>query len=265
VGTALCGTTATGAAAFTVLHDGRRSRAGLRCRYGRKPVLQRSGPDAVQRQRIVLTVRHLPGRHRGGGGYTQYGAPYVATWIVQYKRGPLAITPALQFFAGARYGVPGANPGIDPTSCTAVLASATAGDPRYPYGGAGGSPYDATNCGNTIAIPDTFTGKFDNLGAFVEPNQVLLHTQISYDVSKRLTLVANFANIVNRCWGGSNVPWGVSHACTYTAPTEVGGGFTPTGNVYNPGFALQPQTTVPYAPTFPLFPFTVYVEARLKL
>jgi hypothetical protein len=201
----------------------------------------------------------------GGGGYTQYGAPYVATWIVQYKRGPLAITPALQFFAGARYGVPGANPGIDPTSCTAVLASATAGDPRYPYGGAGGSPYDATNCGNTIAIPDTFTGKFDNLGAFVEPNQVLLHTQISYDVSKRLTLVANFANIVNRCWGGSNVPWGVSHACTYTAPTEVGGGFTPTGNVYNPGFALQPQTTVPYAPTFPLFPFTVYVEARLKL
>ncbi len=85
----------------------------------------------------------------GGGGYNQYGAPYVATWIVQYKHGPLAITPALQFFAGTRYGVPGTNPGIDPTSCTAGLASALTGDPRYPYGGVGGSPFDSTTCGNT--------------------------------------------------------------------------------------------------------------------
>jgi hypothetical protein len=202
----------------------------------------------------------------GGGGYTQYGAPYVATWIVQYKHGPLAITPALQFFGGARYGVPGANPGVDPTSCGAPLLSAVAGDPRYPYGGAGGSAYDATNCGNSLAIPDTFTGKFDNLGAFVEPNQLLLHTQVTYDINKRLTFVANFANIINRCWGGSNVPWAVNHACTYTAPTAVGSGFfVPTGNLYNPGAALQPQTTVPYAPTFPLFPFNMYFELRLKL
>ena len=201
----------------------------------------------------------------GGGGYTQYGAPYVATWMVQYKHGPLAITPALQFFGGARYGAPGSTPGIDPTSCGAILTSATAGDPRYPYGAVGGSPYDSTTCGNEIAIPDTFTGKFDNLGSFVEPSQILLHTQVSYDINKRMTLVATFANIINHCFGGSSVPWAVSNACTYTSPTEVGGGFQPTGNFYNPGFALQPQTTVPYGPTFPLFPFNMYFELRMKI
>jgi hypothetical protein len=201
----------------------------------------------------------------GAGGYTQYGAPYVATWIVQYKHGPLAITPALQFFGGARYGVPESMPGIDPTSCTGGLPAGAANDPRYPYGAPGGLVYDATTCGGTLTIPDSYTGRFDNLGAFVEPNQILLHTQVTYDVNKRLTLVGNFANIVNRCFGGTQVGFAVNHACSYTVPVAAGGGNVPIGNVYNPGFALQPQAYLPYQPTFPLLPFTVYVEARLKL
>ncbi len=203
----------------------------------------------------------------GAGGYTQYGAPYVATWLVQYKHGPLAITPALQFFGGARYGIPESMPGIDPTSCASGsgLLSGFAGDPRYPYGAPGGQPYNSTGCGGTIAIPNFYTGKFDNLGSFVEPNQILLHTQVSYDINKRLTLVGNFSNIVNRCFGGSKVPWGVNHACTYSAPLIVGGGNQPIGNVYNPGFALQPQAFLPYQPTFPLLPFNMYFEARIKI
>ena len=201
----------------------------------------------------------------GAGGYTQYGAPYVATWMVQYKRGPLAITPALQFFAGARYGIPETMPGIDPSSCGAGLPSGFAGDPRYPYGAAGGSPYDSTTCGGTLAVPNIYTGKFDNLGSFVEPNQILLHAQVSYEVNKRVSLVGTFANIVNRCYGGSKVPWGVNHACTYTAPIITGGGNQPIGNVFNPGFALQPVSFLPYQPTFPLLPFNMYFEARIKL
>jgi len=201
----------------------------------------------------------------GAGGYTQYGAPYVATWIVQYKHGPLAITPAVQFFGGAKYGIPESMPGVDPTSCTSGLASGFTGDPRYPYGAAGGAPYDSTACGGTLAIPNFYTGKFDNLGSFTEPNQILFHTQVTYDVNKRLTLVGNFANIVNRCFGGSKVPWGVNHACTYGAPVIVGGGNQPIGNVYNPGYALQPQAFLPYQPTFPLLPFNAYFEARFKI
>ncbi len=64
----------------------------------------------------------------------------------------------------------------------------------------------------------------------------------------------------------------MNHACNYTSPALVGGGNTVIGNVYNPGFALQPQATLPYQPTqlnspagWALFPFTVYVEARLKI
>jgi hypothetical protein len=219
----------------------------------------------------------------GSGGYTTFGAPFVSTLIVQYKHGPLAITPALQFTGGNRYGVPLSWQGIAPDTCTGGLGGSTTGDPRYPYGAAGGAPYDQTTCGNTVtaasgqpalvgaplAIPNPFTGRFDGVGAFVSPNQLLLHTQITYDVNKRITLVGNFANIINRCWGGTKVPFAVNHACNYVAtPGTIGvnGGSTqPVGNQYNPGNALQPLVATPYVPTFPGYPFNMYFEARIKL
>src|SRR6185503_3151122 len=83
-----------------------------------------------------------------------YGAPYVVTAILNYKRDRLSITPSVQFQGGARYGEPETTNGIDPTSCTAPLGSSPAGDPRYPYGAPGGGAYDATACGGTLAIPD---------------------------------------------------------------------------------------------------------------
>ncbi|BDE07626.1 hypothetical protein WPS_29020 [Vulcanimicrobium alpinum] len=201
----------------------------------------------------------------GAGGYTQYGAPYVGTLLVQYKRGPLAITPALQYTGGVRYGVPLSNQGIDPTSCGAGLASSVAGDPRYPYGAVGGSPFDATNCGTLAAIPNVYTGRFDNVGAFVAPSNLLLHTQITYDVNKRVTLVGNFANILNTCFGGTKVPFSVNKACGYTATYGAGSGPVPFGNAYNPGNALQPFLRTPYDPTFSGFPFNMYFEARIKI
>jgi hypothetical protein len=201
----------------------------------------------------------------GGGGYNQYGAPYVSTLLLQYKHGPLAITPALQFAGGQKYGVPLSTPGVDPSGgCSALLASTTVGDPRYPYGAAGGSPYNAT-CGAAIAIPNPYTGRFDNVGAFTAPNAIQLHTQITYDVNKRVTLVGNFANIVNRCWGGTKTGFSVNHACNYTATAGAGGGIIPAGNVYNPGDNIQPFLATPYNPIFPGFPFNMYFEARIKL
>jgi hypothetical protein len=201
----------------------------------------------------------------GAGGYSATNAPYMSTLLVQYKHGPLSITPALQFMGGIRYGVPLSTPGIDPSACTGGLGGTTANDPRYPYGGAGGAPFDQTKCGSNFAIPDPFTGRFDNVGAFVAPNQLLLHTQVTYDVNKRLTLVGNFANIINRCWGGTKVPFAINHACNYVATYGAGSGPQPAGNQFNPGDRIQPFLSTPYDPMFPNFPFNVYVEARIKL
>jgi Carboxypeptidase regulatory-like domain/TonB dependent receptor/TonB-dependent Receptor Plug Domain len=201
----------------------------------------------------------------GAGGYSATNPPYMLTVLAQWKHGPLAITPAIQFTGGLRYGVPLSTPGIDPATCTGGLSSTTANDPRYPYGAAGGAPYDQTRCGSNFAIPDPYTGRFDNVGAFVSPNSLLLHTQVTYDVNKRVTLVGNFANIINRCWGGTKVPFAISHACTYVATYGAGSGPQPAGNQYNPGDHIQPFLATPYDPLFPNFPFNMYIEARIKI
>ncbi len=206
-----------------------------------------------------------------GGGYSAYGAPYVATVLLQYKHGPLALTPAIQFSAGQRYGVPQAQQGIVPNACTGVLATPLAGDPRYQYGAVGGSPYDASKCATgtasqpIFAIPNTYTHQFDPIGSFVRPSQLQLHLQASYDVTKRLSLVGNFANIINTCFGGSKEPWNVSGACAYGNIYGAGSGPLAYGNNYNPGWALQPFLATPYDPGFAGFPFQFYLEARLKL
>ena len=216
----------------------------------------------------------------GAGGYSSFGAPYVATLVMQYKHGPLAITPALQFTAGNRYGVPLSTGGIYPNLCGGAVGGSTVGDPRYPYGAPGGAPYDVTTCTdpagtsiqdqgslpNYLAVPNPYTHRFDGVGAFVSPSQLLLHTQVTYDVNKRLTLVGNFANIINRCFGGTKVPFAVNHACNYGATYGAGSGPAPlTGGLYNPGNAIQPILASPYLPSFPGFPFNMYFEARIKL
>ncbi|MDB5070728.1 MAG: TonB-dependent receptor, partial [Candidatus Eremiobacteraeota bacterium] len=228
----------------------------------------------------------------GGGGYETYGAPYVLTAIVQYKHGPLTITPALQFTGGQRYGVPLSTGGIYPNFCAGGLGGSPATDPRYPYGAPGGSPYDVTQCvaggtasqnslaganpavgatdqgnlANVLPVPNPYTHMFDGVGAFVAPSNILLHTQITYDVNKRLTLVGNFANIINRCFGGTKVPFAVNHACNYVATYGAGGGPAPlSGGLYNPGWAIQPILRTPYNPVFPSYPFNMYFEARIKL
>ncbi len=146
-----------------------------------------------------------------------------------------------------------------------MLAGSTTGDPRYPVGAAGGSPYDATTCGGSIAIPDPLTGRFDSVGQFVEPATLILHLQATYDISKRVTLVANFANLAATCFGGSKVPWAVSGACAYGSPV-FGSGLPPIGNFYNPGDNLQPILGTPYGPGFGAAPpFNMYIEARLKI
>ncbi len=200
--------------------------------------------------------------------YAAYNAPYVATLITQYKRGPLAITPAFQLSAGTRYGVPETTGGITPNLCGAALPGSTVGDPRYNYGSAGGAPYDAAACNTSLIIPNQFTHRFDGIGDFVEPSQFAMHLQLSYDVSKRVQLVGNFTNLFTSCFGGTKVPFAIGGACGYTG--QPGGAFFAIGNAFNPGNTIQPGLQFPYYPMFGSFPFTgtpfqMSFEARIKI
>jgi len=207
-----------------------------------------------------------------------YEVPHVATLVVNYKHNRWSFTPSLQFQSGQRYGAPEVWPGIDPAAGCSPLAGSTAGDPRYQFGAAGGAPYDATTCAGALnAIPDPYTGKFDNLGSFRAPSQLLGHLQISYEASPRVTFQLTMANLINTCFGGDKPAWAVSNnkVCGYTTAGILGSsGIFPMGNFYNPGVTPQPFVQYPYIPIFGAYnadgnstaqPLNVYFDVKIKL
>jgi hypothetical protein len=198
-----------------------------------------------------------------GSAVDAYGAPYTATLLLQYKHDRLAITPSFQFYGGVRYGAPATTLGVAPETCAGIVG-ATGGDPRYNYGAAGGSAYDYSACGQLPGgIPDASTGKFDSLGAFSEPSVFQANLQIAYDITKRISLVVNLANLYNDCFGGTKTSFTVKGACTYSVVAN--GATGAAGNTYNPGSPIQPYVNTPYEPVFNNLPFGVFVSARVKL
>jgi hypothetical protein len=210
-------------------------------------------------------------------GVNSYTVPHIATLVLNYRKDRFAITPSLQFQAGQRYGAPEANAGIDPASGCSPLAGSTTGDPRYPYGAAGGAPFDALTCGGALnAIPNVFTGKFDDIGAFTNPSQLLGSMTLSYDVTKNVGFNVILSNIINQCFGGTQAQWtgvGGPKVCSYESG-EVSRNNVPTGNVYNPGATFEPFGQNPYAPYLgpytmgvvnPSSPFSIFVDMHVRL
>jgi hypothetical protein len=207
----------------------------------------------------------------GSGASASYLIPHVASIIVQYKKNRLAVTPSLQFQAGSRYGSPLAQGGIDPTACGPALASAaTPSDPRYIYGtsGVGGSAYNAANCSGVIVTPDPFTKKFDAIGEFRQPNLLQGNLQVSYDLSRNVTVQLTAANVFATCFGGSKVPWNVGRlGCNYQNGLAV-------GNFFNPGDQIQNGFLYPYVPTLATSlqsvstespnPFALFIDFKIK-
>ncbi|HEY3676422.1 MAG TPA: hypothetical protein VGK84_10575, partial [Candidatus Tumulicola sp.] len=209
-----------------------------------------------------------------GSGAVAYGVPYFASLILNYKHDRFSFTPAFQFSAGGKYGVPQTNPGIDPAACTGVLPGVA--------GANGGGRYDALSCGQLAAVPDTYTGVFDPLGSFTQPNMVAMNAQMSYEVSPRVTLTAVFANLLNTCWGGTQAPWtSPNHnVCAYESGGYEGE-VLPVGNTYNPagfnGSIVQPFVKYPYSPVFGVVnqntgnnaslvtPFQMYFTANIRI
>ncbi len=200
-----------------------------------------------------------------------FGSPYVGTLLLNYRHHRYAVTPSVQFQGGGKYGEPIAEAGIDPASgCGKPLV---------------GDRYNATGCPNVVFIPNPFTGAYDGIGAYTQPNEVIANLQMSYDVSPRITVVGSLVNIVNYCWGGSQTPWTFSdgNICAYN---NVGGTIYPVapygtpGAVINPpgypGSRIQPFRKFPYEPNFgPALvsalnsstktPIQFYITANIKL
>lgn len=211
-----------------------------------------------------------------GSSASAFGAPYVGTIVLNYKHDKLSLTPSLQLQGGQRYGAPETEPGIAPDTNCGVLAAGT--NSNYPYGNPGANAYDATGCGGGVVLPNPFTKNFDNLGSFVQPSQLMLNMQVSYDVSNKVTLTGTFANLANKCFGGTKAPWTVSDGNICSYGVVANGLIPPMGNTFNPGSpaTLQGFRQYPYQGALGPFdvnglngttkqPFQFFVEANIKL
>jgi hypothetical protein len=96
----------------------------------------------------------------------------------------------------------------------------------------------------------------------VEPSQILLHFQLSYEASKTVTLTANLPWKVSGACGYGNDEAGVTAATSGPSGSSITGG---VGNTFNPGDGIQPGMRYAYSPYWLQQPFGVYVNANVKL
>ncbi|MBV8154326.1 MAG: TonB-dependent receptor, partial [Candidatus Eremiobacteraeota bacterium] len=268
-GLPVCGSTSTGVVAARCFTS-----AGAPdplCKAGdiANPYWNMPGQSLINPAENFPTYSIFPGGY--GSSAAAFGAPYVATMLLNYKHDKFAITPSFQFQGGGRYGYPISTPGIDP-----------AGGGCVPLGGPFGNRYSAPTCNAQMPIPDNYTGQFDNLGSFLQPNEFSMNLQLSYDVSPRISVTGVLANIVNNCWGGTAQAWTTTsgQVCSYVAGGDFGEIF-PVGNIYNPGDHIQSFVKYPYLPALgsynqnagssvcgcysPKLPFNFYVTGKIKI
>jgi outer membrane receptor protein involved in Fe transport len=209
-------------------------------------------------------------------------APHTFSGFLQYKHGKFAIAPNFQLTAGSYYGYPTDTVGIDPRFCTQNEAAAGA------VGGA--SPYaqnaDFLSCGPAqstsgyLAIPNPQNGnRFDTVGQFQQPWQFNLGAQIRYDFTSKVTASLSLANLINRCFGGTNTPWKSAfqpgaYVCGYSNNTYNYIGATPgAGFFYGASGADAANGTAgyprmynySYGPAIGSVPFAAYLQVQIKL
>jgi hypothetical protein len=219
-----------------------------------------------------------------GSSADAFNSPYVGSLLLNYRANKFAVTPSVQFQGGGKYGAPETTPGIDPAYFNPYTTSGSTGCQPL----VGTHRYDASVCPSSLVIPDPFTGVFDDLGSFTQPNELMVNLQATYDISPRITLTAVLANIVNTCWGGTKETWTYTdnNICSYGA---VGNGLIPpVGNAYNPVGSVSKQNgknaatqiqqflLYPYEPSLGPYlvsglnnsvksPFQAYFEANIKI
>ena len=188
-----------------------------------QPLLDRNG--------WYTTYDVIPGPVSAENGYE---IPYVTSLLLNYKHKRLTVTPSFTFSSGASYGAPLSWPGYAPDFCTANLGAGTAADPAS-CTSASGLP---------LFIPDSYTGKYDNLGDFKQPWRFQASLALGYDLSPHATAHLTLTNIIDRC-GQRGYAWDQTNVCVYGAlPSSI---FAPAGNFYpNSNGAAPVQMKYPY-------------------
>ncbi|MBD5634150.1 MAG: TonB-dependent receptor, partial [Candidatus Eremiobacteraeota bacterium] len=147
------------------------------------PYYAQSAQPLFDRNGEYTTYDQIPQPFTGENGYE---TPNVASLIVSYTHGPLTLTPSLTYSSGAKYGSPLAYPGYVPTGCAAAAGTLAGGVAAANPSSCTGS--SAVSGLPFLIVPDAFTGKFDDLGAFNEPQRVDLNFAASYQAARNVKL-----------------------------------------------------------------------------
>jgi Carboxypeptidase regulatory-like domain/TonB dependent receptor/TonB-dependent Receptor Plug Domain len=187
-----------------------------------------------------------------------YEVPDVASLILNYRHGRLSVTPSLHYIDGSSYGSPLVWPGYVPQSCSRQPAKTPLTPGVSCPGGANGA----------IFLPDPYSGRFDNLGAFIQPSEFSVNMQASYDITPRMTLTVQAVNLYNQCFQ-RGFAWDNSVTCVYSSlPSNI---LAPAGN-----FLKNPprQLRYPYGTFFNVTevgissvrqPFGFFADLNIKL
>jgi hypothetical protein len=211
-----------------------------------------------------------------------YDAPWVSSLILNYRHDKFAITPSLQVATGSSYGSPFTVEGVDPRLCTQVDPNQSGNQCAYTsLIGQGATPT------GLLFVPNPFTGTFDSIGVYRNPNILVGNLAISYDISPKLSVNVTAANLFHTCFGGSSEPWTTANppgqsVCGYTRNSafvsnyQLGPGYLTPGqpSTYSAaanGTSLYSWQQYPYAPTngsnagiIPP-PFNIYITFNVKL
>jgi hypothetical protein len=197
----------------------------------------------------------IPSAFNAANGYE---VPDVASLILNYRHGRFSVTPSLHYVDGSNYGSPLVWPGYVPQSCSSEPSKTPLTPGVSCPGGSAGA----------VFLPDPYSGRFDNLGAFMQPAELSANLQTSYDLSPSVTLTVQAVNLYNQCYQ-RGFAWDNSVTCVYsTLPSNI---LAPSGNfVKNPPVQLR----YPYGTFFNVTevgissvrqPFGLFANLNLKL
>jgi hypothetical protein len=160
------------------------------------PYFSQAPQSLFDRNGSYTTYDQIPAPFNNAIGFA---TPFETTLILNYKHDRWSITPNFTYSTQGKYGSPLVWPGYDPTTCASTTAGNTA---------------DPTTCGGFIFTPDKFTGKFDNLGQFNQPQRLTMGLQAEYDFSSHISTTLTFANLIDTCYQ-HRMPWDNGTTCMY--------------------------------------------------
>jgi hypothetical protein len=148
-----------------------------------------------------------------------FETPFQTSLVLNWKSGPLTVTPNFVYSTQGKYGSPLVWPGYDPNTC----AGAGAANPQ--------------TCTGYLFIPDKYTGVFDALGSFQQPNRLTASVSFGYKFGPHLSATLTAANLIDHCYQ-RNVPWANGPTCEYAQLQS--NLLAPAGNfVANPPIQLR--------------------------